>query len=263
MKNKLPFHKKELDRIAGKVRLFFIVLLFMVVLLYLQGKFFPGGEQGKPLKEIEAFKVSTPTGTSEAPLPIDLMTREKPPFRISFRDADVIFQEAQGEVADEISAITKSQMSHCGLIVTKDGRVFVLEASGNVALTPLAEWVRRGKSEKFALFRARDLTEEKSLLIVKKAMEFIGRPYDSHYEWGDDKLYCSELVYKAYDKGAGIKLAELQPISALEYKGHEDYIKNMLGGELHLDRKVLTPVSIYNSPLMKREYDDFQLRLWK
>ena len=41
------------------------------------------------------------------------------------------------------------------------------------------------------LLYAKDLTLSESSL-----QEFLGKPYDSSYTWGDEKIYCSELIAK-------------------------------------------------------------------
>jgi len=41
------------------------------------------------------------------------------------------------------------------------------------------------------LLHAQDLEVSETWL-----QEFLGKPYDSTYTWGDDKMYCSELIAK-------------------------------------------------------------------
>ena len=35
---------------------------------------------------------------------------------------------------------------------------------------------------------------------------FDGRPYDSYFGWGDDRIYCSELIYNIYRNALGIEI---------------------------------------------------------
>ena len=39
--------------------------------------------------------------------------------------------------------------------------------------------------------------------------QFLGRPYDLTFDWSHDRMYCSELVYKVYDRALGIKIGDL------------------------------------------------------
>ena len=36
-----------------------------------------------------------------------------------------------------------------------------------------------------------------------------GKHYDFWFEWSDERIYCSELVWKIYRRGLGIELGEL------------------------------------------------------
>ncbi len=36
-----------------------------------------------------------------------------------------------------------------------------------------------------------------------------GKPYDLKFGWSDDLIYCSELVWKIYERGAGVRVGEL------------------------------------------------------
>ena len=38
-----------------------------------------------------------------------------------------------------------------------------------------------------------------------------GKNYDIYFNWNDDELYCSELIWKIYEQGAGLKIGELKP----------------------------------------------------
>ena len=39
--------------------------------------------------------------------------------------------------------------------------------------------------------------------FINELQKFVGLPYDFHYEMGDDAIYCSELIYKAYRRPQG------------------------------------------------------------
>ena len=62
-----------------------------------------------------------------------------------FKEGDLIFQVSQSNQSPFIQLATNSPWSHCGVIVKKGGKVYVLEASNVVKLTPLKNWIDRGK----------------------------------------------------------------------------------------------------------------------
>jgi hypothetical protein len=81
---------------------------------------------------------------------------------------------------------------------------------------------------------------------------FLGRSYDLTFDWSDERIYCSELVYKVYDRALGIKIGELQRVRdfdltdvAVQAKMQERY-----GSELPLDAPVISPVAMEQSPLL-------------
>jgi hypothetical protein len=44
-----------------------------------------------------------------------------------------------------------------------------------------------------------------SILKLRQTAEgFLGRLYDLTCDWSDDRMYCSELVWKSYDSALGI-----------------------------------------------------------
>jgi hypothetical protein len=65
-------------------------------------------------------------------------------------------------------------------------------------------------------------------------------------------MYCSELVYKLYDRALGIKIGDLQRVrdfdltdAAVRAKMRERY-----GSEAPLDSPVISPVAMERSPLL-------------
>jgi len=41
------------------------------------------------------------------------------------------------------------------------------------------------------------------------SLAFLGKPYDPYSEWTDDQMYCSELVWKVFDRGLGVHIGHL------------------------------------------------------
>ena len=126
------------------------------------------------------------------------------------RDGDVIFHTSRSSQSVAIQRATGSKYSHMGLIVHRKGRPFVFEAISTVQFTPLDRWIQRGTGSHFVVKRLRNA----DTLLTPKALEklrsaagrFAGRPYDLTFGWSDDRIYCSELVWKAYDRALGLQL---------------------------------------------------------
>jgi len=76
-------------------------------------------------------------------------------------------------------------------------------------------------------------------------------------EMDEKKIYCSELVYKAYLLGAGVEIGKKEVLGSLNWKGHEDFIRYITGGDLPLDRVMVTSDSLSTSPRVRLVYTSF------
>ncbi len=179
---------------------------------------------------------------------------------LDFREGDIVFQHLPGKLSAVIGDVTGSQLTHCGLVVDHKDALHVLEAIGPVRYLPLQKWLKRGERSQFTQMRLKNVSKEQIAKAVKAAETLLGRPYDIQYELDDAKIYCSELVYKGYLRGADIEVGEKQRLGDLNWKGHETFIRALAGGELPLDRVMVTPVSVARSPLLKLVYSTFPVR---
>lgn len=238
MNLKHPIAKQELARLKNKAMSFAFVLLLMLGILYVQAKHFP----------------YQPKDTA------DLKAVSKQPDKLVFKDGDVIFQRSSGELSDVIADVTQSPLTHCGLVSVEGKNVYVYEAIDKVGKTLLEHWIVRGKDSKFALLRLKNLKDEDAEKVIREAEKFIGTPYDYKYSLDDGHIYCSELVYKAYKRGMKLQLGTLQKLKQLKFKGNEKFIKELNGGEIPLERVMVTPHSLYMDKRFNVIYDDFKLK---
>ena len=118
------------------------------------------------------------------------------------QDGDVIFHVSESSQSTAIKVGTLSRYSHCGVIIMKNNKPFVLEAENGVELTPMDKWLKRGKM--FNHYRVMRLKDEQKLKLPYK----LGGRYDKAFRFNNGKYYCSELVWELYDKRNGIRLCE-------------------------------------------------------
>jgi Permuted papain-like amidase enzyme, YaeF/YiiX, C92 family len=172
------------------------------------------------------------------------------------RDGDLIFQTSRSSQSLAIQRATGSPYSHMGLIFNRNGKPYVFEAIATVRFTPLDQWIARGAGHHFVIKRLRNAEKVLDSAGIAKlraaALRFEGRPYDLTFEWSDERMYCSELVWKAYDRGLGIQVGALQEIRdfnlsdpAVRAKMHERY-----GDNIPLREPVISPVSMFRSTLL-------------
>ncbi|MBS0261358.1 MAG: hypothetical protein JSS02_05325 [Planctomycetes bacterium] len=182
------------------------------------------------------------------------------PRVLDLQNGDVVFQHLTGKLGAVITDVTDSPFNHCGMIVYKKGEPCVIEAIGPVRYVPLKKWLQQGDLGNFAQYRLKSITEKQIAKTVQAAEEFLDLPYDLQYELDDDKIYCSELIYKAYSRGARIEVGAKTPLRELQWKRHEQFIRTLAGGELPLDRKLVTPASIASDTQFRLMYTTFPAR---
>jgi len=125
-------------------------------------------------------------------------------------DGDLIFHTSLSAQSRAIQLATHSPWSHCGIVYKEAGNWQVFEAG-----QPL-----------------------------------LGHNYDLYFGWSDERIYCSELIWKVYERGLDRRLGQLQHLRdfdlsqpAVQVKLRERY-----GDKLPLNETVISPVSIFNSP---------------
>jgi|KBSMisStandDraft_5_1062788.scaffolds.fasta_scaffold488724_1 hypothetical protein len=170
-------------------------------------------------------------------------------------DGDILFQSLpHGEVVDAIEGTTSSPWSHCGVVVYEHHCWFVVEAIDHVRKTLLPLWIIRGRGGRFEAYRPKVSIPEGPKTLHAALDHYLGRPYDFHYAPDDSRIYCSELVFDAYKNAFGIELGQPQRLGDLKWQPYEELIRRIEGGDLPLDRPMITPVQLTRSPVLARVY---------
>lgn len=175
------------------------------------------------------------------------------PSPSAWRDGDIVFHTSRSSQSLAIQRATHSPYSHMGIVFLRGGRPYVLEAVATVRETPLRAWIARGERGKSVQKRLRTpLSPEQVERLRAAARPFLGRPYDLTFEWSDERIYCSELVWKIYQRALGIRIGDLQRLrdfdlsdSTVRRKMRERY-----GENVPLDGEVVSPAALFDSPLL-------------
>jgi hypothetical protein len=158
------------------------------------------------------------------------------------QQGDILFQSLPHlPVIDAIEGCTGSPFSHCGIVVNKGGTWHVLEAIGPVKMTRLDHWISQGREEAFAACRLKAAFQPKVSTMIAEAEKFIGLPYDIQYELDDEKIYCSELIYKGFKAATGQSLGKIVKLGELDWKPHVRIIRAIAGDPIPLAREMITP----------------------
>ena len=158
-------------------------------------------------------------------------------------EGDILFQSLpHSRLVNAIEGVSQSPYSHCGIVSKQNGKWVVYEAYENVEATPLKEFIFRGRNQGFAVYRFKSNYQQYIPVTIKGVKTFLGRPYDVRYRMDDDRIYCTELIYKAYHQSSGQQLGKLVRLGDLDWRPFENTIKHFERGPVPLDREMITPM---------------------
>ena len=141
-----------------------------------------------------------------SPMMTEMITAQTDPIE-EVKEGDVIFQTSQSQQSPLIQIATRSRISHCGIIVMKNGKPYVLETLKTLVVTPLDKFIARGEGGKYWLKRS-----NKENIKIEYG-SYLGKPYDLAFKFDNGKFYCSELIYDIYKNQLGIELCEPKKVS--------------------------------------------------
>jgi hypothetical protein len=136
--------------------------------------------------------------------------------REQLRDGDVVFRLGDVRIlwgvfplSQFIARATGSRFSHTGVVAVEDGEPVVYDcAAAGIQRQPFAVWVQ----DNIGAFGVKRLKPERRVHI-SGALAFCRRvfeaqvPFDRGFRLDDDRLYCAELVEKAF-RSTGLPLSE-------------------------------------------------------
>lgn len=168
------------------------------------------------------------------------------------QSGDIIFQSSRSSQSKAVQLATHSPYSHMGIVFQHEGQLYVYEAVQPVKLTKLMEWIQRGENEHYIVKRLKNvelLTQENLTKMMDFGKQFMGKGYDLYFEWSDDKIYCSELVWKIYKGALGIEIGKLQTLNEFDLSSRvvKDKLKERYGNKIPLNENVISPAAIFSS----------------
>jgi hypothetical protein len=169
----------------------------------------------------------------------------------SLMEGDILFQISTSGQGKAIQLATKSPYSHCGILFKENKEWIVFEGVQPVKKTKLSEWINRGDGHNYVSKRHKDaaslLTSDVKEKMKEEAKKLVGKNYDLTFEWNDDRIYCSELVYKIYKRGAGVSVGTLQKLR--DFNLNSPIVRAKLneryGKHIPLNETVISPGSIF------------------
>jgi Permuted papain-like amidase enzyme, YaeF/YiiX, C92 family len=188
-------------------------------------------------------------------LPSQIKTEEAAPLpsEKEIQEGDLIFHTSTSNQSLAIQIASESKYSHVAVIFQDGPKYYVLEAVQPVKMTPLETFINRGKNKHYVIKRLKTseavLTPEGILKMKDIGKKHLNKDYDLRFEWSDDKIYCSELVWKIYDQAFGIQIGELQRIKDFDLSDPivKKKAKDRYGNNIPLEELIITPDRMFQS----------------
>ena len=131
----------------------------------------------------------------------------------TIQTGDLIFvEDTSSDLSQAINDVTKksglANYTHVGVCEVVNNEVFIYHASTkkNVVKESLEVFQKDRSNSKIDIFRIEGVNLTQKEKAIETANSFLGMPYDFGYIYGDDKIYCSELIYEIYKKDSLFKL---------------------------------------------------------
>src|SRR5690606_11723488 len=121
-----------------------------------------------------------------------------------------------------------------------------------VRWTRFDRWRARGVGGRYVVRRPREPLSRAELRALRREGErHLGRPYDARFEWSDRRMYCSELVWKMYERALAVRLVEPQRWSELPLTPRALALaRRRLGRAPPAHARVVTPAALLGSPAL-------------
>lgn len=139
-----------------------------------------------------------------------------------YKSGDLIFQNLDcGAMCDAIEAVTtgvsNQSFSHMGLVYKQNNSLMVIEAVGvGVRSIALDSFLSRSAHPHY-IGRLKKRHNKLNRKAIKFAQLQLGKPYDDAFTYGDEKYYCSELIYDAYKfANKNVPFFQLEPMTFKE-----------------------------------------------
>ena len=179
------------------------------------------------------------------------------------KEGDIILQTSQSAQCEAVRIATNSKFSHCGIIFIDNGKQYVYEAVQPVKITLLSDWVQHGEGNNYLVKRLKNsetvLSKIKIDKMKKYALSLLNKDYDLYFEWSDNKIYCSEYVWKIYKNGADLELCTLEKLKSFNLKDPKvkAILEERYGKNIPLNEDVVAPSQLAISPVLETIIDTY------
>ncbi len=93
--------------------------------------------------------------------------------------------------------------------------------------------------------------------MLEIGRRFEGKHYDLKFEWSDDRMYCSELVWKIFKRALNVEIGPLETVGDFDLSDSvvREKVSERFGQSLRLDESVISPAAMFSSSELKTVFE--------
>lgn len=144
------------------------------------------------------------------------------------KTGDILLLDMDCYSCDLIEKQTNGPFSHSGIVLKLGNQVYVAQALGTVHHLPLQRFLNYSHKP-IQVIRPKYINYTKRRRLIQSYQaNFFNMPFDHDYTWDDEKLYCSEFIYKLLKSVYAIE--DFAP-TPMKYDVNEDGWRRYFGGK--------------------------------
>lgn len=176
--------------------------------------------------------------------------------KIKLQTGDILFVSSASGQGKAIQLATKSKYTHVGIVFVEHGTTYVYHAVEPVMKSTLNEFLQCSADGKFVakrLKQANTLNSATNEQMRQMATALLGKHYDIFFNWKDDEWYCSEFVWKLYERNYKLEIGKLRPLKDFDLSSGEvqAIMKKRYGNAIPYNEKMISPQDMFESPLLE------------
>jgi len=182
--------------------------------------------------------------------------------KLEYQNGDMILQTNTSGQGLAIQLATNSKYTHIGVLFKENNEWMVYEAVQPVQKVTLSEFILRGENSQYTVLRLKNDSLVKLDHVTQKMKNYllkqIDKDYDWVFNWSEEEMYCSELVYKAY-LNVGIKISDTKLLKdyKLSHPIVQAQLKERYGNNIPLNDTMVAPSDIANGNRLKVVFDNY------
>jgi len=185
---------------------------------------------------------------------------DRPPMG-DLQIGDLVFIRVTARPFLEVANATHSWTNHVGVIVDNRGdEPLIAESTFPFArTTPMTRFLERSEHGRCAIARLTvPLDEQHRSVLVKAATRRMGTFYDTGFNIGSRRQFCSRFVREVIQEATAIQLGEVETFATLLHQNPDPKLtfwRFWYFGRIPWQRHTVTPASVLRSPHLRVIFD--------